>query len=291
MLAPTSAMLVGLVVVKVPPHWLLVLVATVSPVGSVSLNATPFSITALAAGFMMVNCNCVVAFNEIGLARNTLAIEGGATTSMLAENDPPVPPSLDVTLPVMLFLVPAVVPVTFTTIVQEVDAARLPPVRLMLLLPATAVAVPPQPLLLSPLGVETTSPAGSVSLKAMPVRVVLAFTLARVMVSIVVPFSGIEAAVNALLMLGGTTTVIDAFDVLPTPPSVDVTVTLLFFTPAEVPLTSTVNVQEALAARVPPDRVMLLLPAVAVIVQLPQDPAPLAWSTTTRPQANRSQLP
>jgi hypothetical protein len=38
---------------------------------------------------------------------------------MLAEAVPPVPPSVEVTAPVVLFFVPAVVPVTFTEKVQE----------------------------------------------------------------------------------------------------------------------------------------------------------------------------
>ena len=58
-----------------------------------------------------------------------------ATTIMLAEAVPPVPPSVDVTLPVVLFCVPAAMPVTFTAKVQEVEAARVAPVRLMTLVP------------------------------------------------------------------------------------------------------------------------------------------------------------
>lgn len=44
-----------------------------------------------------------------------------------------------------------------------------------------------------------------------------------VKVSEVEPFSGMLAAPNALIMTGGPFTVMDAFDVLPGPPSVDVT--------------------------------------------------------------------
>lgn len=52
---------------------------------------------------------------------------------------------------------------------------------------------------------------------------------------LVEPFNGILAAPNALLIAGGPTTVIEAFDVLPVPPLVELTVTLLFFTPPVVP--------------------------------------------------------
>ena len=46
------------------------------------------------------------------------------------------------------------------------------------------------------------------------------------------------AAPNALMMTGGATTVMEALEVLPVPPSVEVTCTLLFFTPAVVRLRS-----------------------------------------------------
>src|SRR6476661_5726639 len=74
------------------------------------------------------------------------------------------------------------------------------------------------------------------------------------------------AAPNALMITGGPTTVIDALDVLPVPPSVEVTWTLLFFTPAVVPWTLTETVQLALAANVPAERLMLPDPATAVAV-------------------------
>jgi hypothetical protein len=45
----------------------------------------------------------VVAFSAMLLGLNTLAIEGGATTLIEAEAVPPVPPSVEVTLPVVLF--------------------------------------------------------------------------------------------------------------------------------------------------------------------------------------------
>src|SRR5262249_53737167 len=117
-----------------------------------------------------------------------------------------------------------------------------------------------------PLGVEITSPAGSVSLKATPLSDVVALLFWMVKVSVVEAFSGIEAAPNALLIVGGATTVIEAFEVLPVPPSVEVTCTLLFFTPAVVPCTLTETAQEAPGATVPPVRLTVPEPAVAVAV-------------------------
>src|SRR5437868_3804743 len=122
---------VGFVVVSVPPHTVADVLATVSPVGSVSVNATPVSGSTLAAGLVMVKVNDVVALNAIVEGLNTLAIEGGASTFTLAEAVPPVPPSVEVTFPVVLFCSPAAVPVTFTANVHDELAARLAPERLM----------------------------------------------------------------------------------------------------------------------------------------------------------------
>ena len=85
-------------------------------------------------------------------------------------------------------------------------------------------------------------------------------------VRLVEPFSGIEPAPKALIITGGATTVMLAFDVLPVPPSVEVTCTLLFFTPAVVPCTFTDTVQLAVAANVPPDKLTEPEPATAVAV-------------------------
>src|SRR5947209_2667887 len=140
-------MVVGFVVVNVPPHTVEVELATDSPVGSVSLNPTPVSATVFPAGLVMVNVSDVVAFSAIVFGLNTLAIEGGATTVNIAVLlTVPVPPSVELTTPVVLLLLPAVVPVTSTENVHvdpaAGDAVSVPPDRLMLLLPASAVIVP-----------------------------------------------------------------------------------------------------------------------------------------------------
>src|SRR5262245_13132467 len=71
--APVSEMPVGAVVVTVPPQIVAVASATVSPVGSVSVNATPVSGSTFAAGLVMVNVSEVVAPCEIVEGANTLA--------------------------------------------------------------------------------------------------------------------------------------------------------------------------------------------------------------------------
>src|SRR5882724_3678179 len=74
------------------------------------------------------------------------------------------------------------------------------------------------------------------------------------------------AAPNALMITGGATTVILALEVFPVPPSVEVTCTLLAFTPAVVPVTFTDNVQDVLIANVPADKLTVPEPATAVAV-------------------------
>jgi hypothetical protein len=74
------------------------------------------------------------------------------------------------------------------------------------------------------------------------------------------------AAPNALEITGGLATVMEAFEVLPVPPLVELTVTLLFFTPALVPCTFTETVQDAPAARVAAERLTEEDPAAAVAV-------------------------
>jgi len=96
---------------------------------------------------------------------------GKATVSVAMLLIAPAGASVDEMGPVALFRIPAAVPVTFTENVQNPLAARLAPARLMVLDPAVAVIVPPPQLPVSPLGVATCSPEGSVSLNAIPVRV------------------------------------------------------------------------------------------------------------------------
>jgi hypothetical protein len=246
-------------------------VATTSPVGSVSANATPASATAFAAGFVIVNVKEVVPFRGIFPAPKALAIEGGASTETLAEAVPPVPPSVDVTALVVLFFAPAVVPVTFKWKLQLLAAGRVPPDRLIALLPAVAVIVPVPQLPTNPLGVEMISPAGSVSANPIPEKLCVVLLFWMLKSKSIVPFSEILATggtPNCLLSTGAEITVRLAFEVFPVPPSIEVTCTLLFATPATVPVTFTVIVHEALVASVPPDRLTEPDPAAAVAVPL-----------------------
>src|SRR5258708_21727867 len=83
--APVNAIPVGLVVVSVPPHTVADALATVNPVGSVSVNATPVNGSGFAPGLVMVKVSDVVAFSVMVDGLNTFAMEGGASTFTLAD--------------------------------------------------------------------------------------------------------------------------------------------------------------------------------------------------------------
>src|SRR5947209_5830131 len=85
---------------------------------------------------------------------------------------------------------------------------------------------------------------------------------------LVVPPSAILAPPNALMITGGATTVIAALEVLPVPPLVELTCTLLFFTPDVVPVMFTEMVQEEPGAREAPVKLTLEDPSAAVAVPL-----------------------
>ena len=226
-IAPVRAMPAGAVVVKVPLQVLAEELSTVNPVGSASVNATPVTATAFAVGFVSVNCNEAVAFSAIVVGLNALAIDGGATTVSIAVLlVVPVPPSVEVTFPVVLLLLPAVVPVTSTENVHEEpapgDAVSVPPVRLMALLPVVAVIapLPQEPVTLG--GVATRTPAGKLSVKASPLRVLAVFGLVMVKLSMLLAFNTTLVGLNALLMVGGVNTVTLALEIFPAPSWVEV---------------------------------------------------------------------
>src|SRR4029077_15469866 len=124
-------------------------------------------------------------------APKALMITGGATTVIDAFEVLPVPALVEVAW-TLLFFTPAVVPVTFTEIVQLAAGAKVAPDKLTEEDPATAVAVPLH-VLVRPFGVATTNPAGRLSVKATPLIVRFAFVLLSVKVRLVVPFRGIVA--------------------------------------------------------------------------------------------------
>ena len=80
-------------------------------------------------------------------APNALPMVGGdtaVTVTVAVLLTVPVPPSVELTAPVVLFFVPVVVPVTLTDSVHEPPPVTVPPLRLTDVLLAVGVNVPPQ---------------------------------------------------------------------------------------------------------------------------------------------------
>ncbi len=98
----------------------------------------------------------------------------------------------------------------------------------------------------------------------------------------VVAPSTIDDAPKDLLMVGGARTVSVAVEVLPVPPLVEVTVTLLLLIPEVIPVTFTSTLQFELAGTVPPDRLQDDAPTVAVAVP-PQRSASCGLEAMMRP--------
>src|SRR5438105_1773820 len=181
---------------------------------------------------------------------NDLVIVGGAATVTVAVFDAaPAPDSVALIGPVVLFLIPVVVPVTVTVIVQLAPAANVPPVNVRVS-PPVMTRLPPHGVVV-PLG--AVNPAGSVSVKATPVSAaVLGFVSRKLRLR--APDRATVGAANDLAIVGGATTVtVAVLDAVPEPDSVELIAPVaLFLTPAVVPVTVTVIVQLPPAAKVPP---------------------------------------
>jgi hypothetical protein len=146
--------------------------ATTMPAGKLSVNATPVRVNVFAVGLVAEKVSVEVPFGAIKLGVKAFASKGGATTASEADADEPVPPPVELTVPVVLFFVPAVVPVTLTENVHELLAAMVLPERLTVPEPAVAVIAPAPHEPVRPFGLETTNPAGKLSVKATPAAAV-----------------------------------------------------------------------------------------------------------------------
>ena len=211
--------------------------SNVTPVGKVSSTWTVVNAPGFAAGLVSVRLSVVLPPTGIEAAPKDLVSVGGVYTFVEALAVLPVPPLVEVTV-TLLFFSPAVVPVTFTENVHAPLAARVAPARLTVPEPAVAVIVPPPQVPLNPFGVATTSPAGSVSVKATPVKAVNVSRFVIANVREVDPFSGMVAAPKVLVMLGCATTASGAEAAVPVratgPPAVGALVVLV--TPPAVEL-------------------------------------------------------
>jgi hypothetical protein len=204
----------------------------------------------------------------------------------------PLPPLVEVTVPVIFVYIPDATPTTLTDTVQLLPAAILPPLKDTLLLPAIAVTVPPQ-FPVRPLGVATTMPAGIGSLNATPLRAAV-FPAGFVIMNVseVVPFSAMFPVPNPLAIDGGPTTAVLADAVVPVPPSVEVTALVtLFFVPTVVPVTFIENVHDDPADKVAPDKLTAPAAATAVIDPPPHEPVRPLGVEITRPAGSVSVKP
>jgi len=105
--------------------------ATTVPTGKVSVKATPESALVLAAGLLMVKVSEVVPLTAMVGAPKDFVMLGGATTEIVADAVPPVPPSVEVVAPVVLVCMPAAIPVTLMEKEHDASAARVAPDKLM----------------------------------------------------------------------------------------------------------------------------------------------------------------
>lgn len=163
--------------------------------------------------------------------------------------------------------------------------------------PAAAVAVPPQ-VLTRPLGFAMTRLDGKLSVNPTPFSCTVfdpGFEI--LMVRVVTPPGAMLLGLNDLLIAGAATTVSAAVLLVAPVPTSDEVIALvvLSFVPAVVPVTATVKVQDdpALgeAVSVPPDRLTLLLPALALIVPRPHEPVTFGVAATTNPAGKLSTNP
>jgi hypothetical protein len=171
---------------------------------------------------------------------------------------------------------------------QEPFGGNVPPERLTKNTPEIlpVCTVPPQNDPMTPRG-AVDNPVGKLSPNAIFVSDTVELGLVILNVRLVVPPTGMLAAPKFLAIVGGATTVMLAWEVFPVPPSLEDTVTLLFNTPAVVPCTLTETVQDALEANVPPDRLTVPEPAVAVAVP-PHVLLRFGVEATTRPAGRLS---
>src|SRR6266404_4669112 len=102
----------------------------------------------------------------------------------------------------MLFLVPALIPFTFTENEHELEADKFNAVIAIMLPPGLALISAAQ-LPARTFGLATTRPAGKVSLAETFINITLEFGLVNVKVREVAPFSGMLGAPNPLAMVGG----------------------------------------------------------------------------------------
>src|SRR5262249_42369406 len=122
---------------------------TTIPLGRLSINVIVVSAPGFAAGLVMTKVTVVWPPTGIDVAPNALVIVGAVNTfSVAVLLVVPVPPSVELIVPVMLAFAPGVSPWTLTLSVQvcvpEPLKPIVPPDRLTVVSPLTGANVPPQ---------------------------------------------------------------------------------------------------------------------------------------------------
>ena len=193
--------------VNVPPQVLLAAgaAATAMPIGKLSVSAPAVSAIALALVLMKLIVSCDVPPTRTVAGLNDLLIVTLVTTRVTVALAAAglMKPWVELTALAAIVFVPDPAPagvVTLTRIVQLEAAAppgRAPPTSETVLVPEVAVAAPPQ--LLTRFGVvETTCPAGSVSVNARPVSATAPAARESVIVIRVSPPAATVVGANAL---------------------------------------------------------------------------------------------
>jgi len=142
--------------------------ATTTLVGNVSLTASPVRAAVLPAGLVMVSVRVEGVLIGTLVGENALLMVGGFSTFNVADAVPPVPPSFELTLPVVLIAAPMVESATLTLMLQLLPALMVAPLRLMAFEPTVFVPkVPPEQVVVPT--VEMVIPKGKVSPTPTPV--------------------------------------------------------------------------------------------------------------------------
>jgi hypothetical protein len=175
--------------------------ATCKPLGNVSLKATDPREYVLA--LVIVKIKTVVPFTVTVLGVKDLVMNAGPVTVREAEAVFPIPPLVELTVPLVLFFIPLVVETTFTLTMHVPLAAMVPFVKVKVVAFAVGVKVgDPQPEVLAP-GVDATfMSVGSESLNATPVKLV-ELGLVIVKRNTVLVFTATGFVTKVLLILGG----------------------------------------------------------------------------------------
>lgn len=183
--------------------------ATTMPEGRESVNETLFSVRFELLLETVMLSKLTPPSNTL-LGANALATPGGLITVRLAEAAMALPAAVELRV-ALLLNTPSVVPTTFTLIVQAPTASE-ELLYVMLVAPAFAVTVPPQPFETDGDG-ATCIPAGRASVKFASMPIV--FPLVRTKLSVEAVLGVTVVGLNALVMDGGCRTKMAVVTVTP----------------------------------------------------------------------------